>query len=371
MKQGHTRSRTLTVLVFCACLGVPLGAWALQVQTLVKGLNHPWSMVALPNGEWLVTEREGQLRRVDREFRLDPKPVEGLPSDIDVGGQGGLFDIALHPDHARNGWIYLSYAQAQKGGAATALARARIQGQRLVDWQHLFTMKPASRGGRHFGGRVVFDRQGYVYLTLGDRGDQDRAQQARDHAGSVIRLHDDGRVPSDNPFVNNASQRPESFSRGHRNIQGAAIHPRTGELWTHEHGPQGGDEVNITRSGRNYGWPKVTHGVNYVTGTRIGVGTHQAGVEPPLHVWTPSIAPSGMAFYEGQAFPDWRGSLLVGSLRGQALMRLVLEGNRVVREERVLHQTVGRIRDVRVGSDGWVYLLTDSPDGEMVRLKPS
>jgi glucose/arabinose dehydrogenase len=291
---------------------------AFQVQTLVKGLSHPWSLAWLPSGDMLVTEREGRLRRISRDFQLDPRPIEGLPADIVVDGQGGLFDV----------------------------------------------------GGRHFGGRIVLDRHGHVFLTLGDRGDDARAQKPRDHAGSVIRLHEDGRVPVSNLFVQQPQQMPEVFSRGHRNIQGAAIHPQTGELWTHEHGPQGGDELNIVRSGRDYGWPTITYGVNYVTGTRIGVGTHQAGMAQPVHVWVPSIAPSGMAFYEGNAFPAWRGSLLLGALRGQSLVRLVLEGEKVLAEERLLTQQVGRIRDVRVGPDGLVYLLSDSPDGALWRLKP-
>ena len=345
-----------------------------QVQTLVKGLSHPWSLAWLPSGDMLITERDGRLRRVGRDFQLDPRPIEGLPADIVVDGQGGLFDVAVHPDHARNGWVYLAYAQATqegpRGASATALVRARLQGHRLVDMQTLFAMRPASRGGRHFGGRVVLDRQGHVFLTLGDRGDEARAQKPRDHAGSVIRLHDDGRVPSSNPFVQQPQQMPEVFSRGHRNIQGAAIHPQTGELWAHEHGPQGGDELNIVRSGRDFGWPTISYGVNYVTGTRIGVGTHQAGMVQPVHIWVPSIAPSGMAFYEGHAFPAWRGSLLLGALRGQSLVRLVLEGDKVVAEERLLTQQVGRIRDVRVGPDGLVYLLSDSSDGALLRLKP-
>jgi glucose/arabinose dehydrogenase len=347
---------------------------AFQVQTLAKGLSHPWSLAWLPGGDMLITEREGRLRRVSRDFQLDPRPIEGVPADIVADGQGGLFDVAVHPDHARNGWIYLAYAQAAKdgprGASATALVRARLQGHRLVDVQNLFAMRPASRGGRHFGGRIVFDRQGHVFLTLGDRGDEERAQKPRDHAGSVIRLHDDGRVPASNPFVQQPQQLPEVFSRGNRNIQGAALHPQTGELWTHEHGPQGGDELNIIRSGRDYGWPTITYGVNYVTGTRIGVGTQQAGMTQPLHVWVPSIAPSGMAFYEGSAFPAWRGSLLLGALRGQSLVRLVLDGDKVVAEERLLSQQVGRVRDVRVGPDGLVYLLTDSPDGAFLRLRP-
>ena len=347
---------------------------AFQVQTLVNGLSHPWSLAWLPGGDMLITEREGRLRRVSREFQLDPRPIEGLPADIVVDGQGGLFDVAVHPDHARNGWIYLAYSQASKdgprGASATALVRARLKGHRLVDLQNLFVMRPASRGGRHFGGRIVLDRQGHVFLTLGDRGDEARAQKPRDHAGAVIRLQDDGRVPASNPFVQQAQQMPEVFSRGHRNIQGAAIHPQTGELWTHEHGPLGGDELNIVRSGRDYGWPTITYGVNYVTGTRIGVGTHKTGMAQPLHVWVPSIAPSGLAFYEGNAFQAWRGSLLLGALRGQSLVRLVLEGDKVVAEERLLTQQVGRIRDVRVGPDGLVYLLTDSPDGALWRLRP-
>jgi aldose sugar dehydrogenase len=345
-----------------------------QVQTLVKGLSHPWSLAWLPGGDMLITEREGRLRRINRDFQLDPRPIEGLPADIVVDGQGGLLDVAVHPDHARNGWVYLAYAQAAKdgprGASATALVRARLQGHRLVDLQPLFAMRPASRGGRHFGGRIVLDRQGHVFLTLGDRGDEARAQKPRDHAGSVIRLQDDGRVPTSNPFVQQPQQMPEAFSRGNRNIQGAAIHPQTGQLWAHEHGPQGGDELNIIRSGRDYGWPTITYGVNYGTGTRIGVGTHQAGMEQPLHFWVPSIAPSGMAFYEGNAFPAWRGSLLMGALRGQSLVRLVLDGEKVVAEERLLTQQVGRIRDVRVGPDGLVYLLSDSPDGALWRLKP-
>jgi glucose/arabinose dehydrogenase len=347
---------------------------AFQLQIMVRGLIYPWSLAWLPGGDMLITEREGRLRRVSRDFQLDPRPIEGLPADIVVDGQGGLFDVAVHPDHARNGWVYLAYAQASpdgpRGASATALVRARLQGHRLVDLQKLFAMRPASRSGQHFGGRIVFDRQGHVFLTLGDRGEEVRAQKPRDHAGSVIRLQDDGRVPASNPFVQQPEQMPESFSRGHRNIQGAAIHPLTGELWTHEHGPQGGDELNIMRSGRDYGWPTITYGANYVTGTRIGVGTRQPGMEQPMHIWVPSIAPSGMAFYEGQAFPAWRGSLLLGALRGQTLVRLVLDGEKVLAEERLLTQQVGRIRDVRVGPDGLVYLLSDSPDGALWRLKP-
>jgi glucose/arabinose dehydrogenase len=250
------------------------------------------------------------------------------------------------------------------------LARARLHANTLSDFKVIFRMKPASRGGRHFGGRIVFARDGTVFLTLGDRGSEERAQKNNDHAGSVIRLYDDGRVPADNPFVSNKAYLPESFTRGNRNIQGAALHPVTGELWTHEHGPQGGDEINIIRPGRNYGWPTITYGVNYVTGTRIGEGVRKAGLEQPLHVWVPSIAPSGLAFYTGPHFPAWTNNLFLGALRGQALVRLELRDSKVIKEERLLVGQVGRVRDVRQGPDGYLYLLTESSDAGLLRIEP-
>jgi glucose/arabinose dehydrogenase len=297
--------------------------------------------------------------------------VAGLPANNEASGQGGLFDAIPHPRFAENGWVYLSYAGRGEGGAGTELARARLVGSRLENLEVLFRQTPKSRGGRHFGGRIVFDGNGYVFLTLGDRGDQDRAQRPDDHAGSVIRLHDDGRVPQDNPFVGKAGFRPEKYTLGNRNIQGAALHPRTGALWTHEHGPQGGDEVNVIRAGVNYGWPVITYGVNYGLGTKIGEGTAKPGMAQPLHYWVPSIAPSGLAIYSGERFPRWRGDLLVGALRDQMLVRLQLDGEKVAKEERILKGTLGRIRDVRVGPDGFVYLLTDSSDGAVVRLEPA
>jgi glucose/arabinose dehydrogenase len=340
-----------------------------KVVSLTTGLANPWSVAFLPDGRKLVSEREGRLRLIGPDFKLQAQAVEGLPAIV-AQGQGGLFDVVLHPDYARNGWIYWAYNAPGPGGWGTAMARGRLQGQRMTDVQVLFSMNPKTRGGQHFGGRIVFDRQGMVYLTLGDRGDKDRAQSLDDHAGSVIRLHDDGRVPTDNPWVGRPSARPEKWTLGNRNIQGAALHPQTGLLWSHEHGPQGGDELNLLRAGRNYGWPVVTHGVNYGTGTRIGEGQSKPGMEPPLHVWTPSIAPSGMSFVTGDRFAHWRGDLLIGALRGQVLLRLVLDGEKVVREERVLQGQVGRIRDVRVGPDGLVYLLTDDAEGALLRLEP-
>ncbi|WP_295552588.1 PQQ-dependent sugar dehydrogenase [Limnohabitans sp. Rim8] len=341
-----------------------------RLATLVTGLENPWSVAFLPDGRMLVTERAGRLRLVGSDFRLDPKPIEGLPESVERG-QGGLFDVVLHPQYAQNGLIYWAYNAPGPDGWGTALARGKLQGQRMTSVQVLFSMLPKTRSSHHFGGRIVFDKSGMLYLTLGDRGDKDRAQKLDDHAGSVIRLHDDGRVPADNPFVNRAGALPEKWTLGNRNMQGAALHPQTGELWTHEHGPQGGDEINVMRPGLNYGWPVITYGVNYGLGTRIGEGQAKPGMVQPLYKWVPSIAPSGMAFVSGSQFPQWQGDLLVGALRGQMLVRLVLDGEKVLREERLLQGRAGRIRDVRMGPDGLVYLLSDGPDGALMRLEPS
>ena len=343
---------------------------AFEVVTLVQGLEHPWSIAWLPDGRMLVTERAGRLRIVSKDFQLDPKPVEGLPKIV-ASGQGGLFDVVLHPRYKENGWIYISYNGAGDGGHGTELMRAKLDGYRLVESQVLFRLQPKSGGGQHFGGRIVFDGKGHVYLTLGDRGDRDRAQRLDDHAGSVIRLNEDGSVPKDNPFVARKDVRPEKFTYGNRNMQGAALHPKTGELWTHEHGPQGGDELNVMRAGRNYGWPVITYGVNYGIGSKIGEGTTKSGMEHPLHYWVPSIAPSGMAFYEGDKFPGWRGNILIGALSHQLLVRLELDGEKVVKEERMMQGAAGRIRDVRVGPDGYVYVLSDERRGVVARLEPA
>jgi glucose/arabinose dehydrogenase len=246
-----------------------------------------------------------------------------------------------------------------------------FKGGRLENLQVIFKMEPKLRNGYHFGSRIVFDRDGMMFITLGDRGEMERAQNPGDHNGSVIRLHDDGRVPKDNPFVGKPGWRAEKFTLGNRNMQGAALHPQTGLLWTHEHGPQGGDEVNVIRAGVNYGWPVITYGANYGSGTKIGEGTAKDGMAQPLHKWVPSIAPSGMAFYNGDKFPKWRGDLFVGALRDQMLVRLKLDGEKVTSEERLLKNQVGRIRDVRVGPDGLIYLLTDETNGALVRIEPA
>jgi glucose/arabinose dehydrogenase len=318
----------------------------------------------------LVTERPGRLRIVGADGKLEKRPVSGLP-EIAEYGQGGLLDVALHPRYAQNRLVYLSFAARGAGGVGTEVGRGTLSGDRLESFEIIFRQLPKSRGGQHFGSRLVFDRAGFLYITLGDRGDRERAQLRDDHAGSVIRLHDDGRVPQDNPFVGKPGWKPEKYTLGNRNIQGAALHPDTGVMWTHEHGPQGGDEINVIRAGVNYGWPVITYGREYVTGFSIGEGTQKAGMAQPLYYWVPSIAPSGMAFYTGDRFPRWRGDLFVGALRDRLLVRLRLDGERVVSEERMLEGVLGRIRDVRMGPDGYLYLLTDSDDGMLARLEPA
>jgi len=339
------------------------------VTRVLDGLEHPWALAFLPDGRWLITEREGRLR-ITRDGKLEPQPVAGLPR-VAPHGQGGLMDVALHPNHAQNGLVYWSYSAQGADGVGTEVARGKLAGNRMEEAEVIFRQSPKGTTGRHFGSRLVFDRAGFLYITLGDRGEQNRAQRPDDHAGSVIRLHDDGKLPKDNPFVGRPGWKPEKYTLGNRNMQGAALHPATGLLWTHEHGPQGGDEVNVIRPGVNYGWPVITYGVNYGIGTKIGEGTHKAGMAQPLHKWVPSIAPSGMAFYTGDRFPRWKGDLFVGALKDQMLVRLKLDGEKVIREERLLQGVLGRIRDVRAAPDGYLYLLTDASNGTLVRLEPA
>ncbi|MDA0225624.1 MAG: PQQ-dependent sugar dehydrogenase [Proteobacteria bacterium] len=372
----RVRRRVAAIALLCLCLAAPVleaqtfrsEAHGFRVVRLLEGLDHPWSLAFLPDGSMLISERPGRLRMV-RGGRLEARPIAGLP-EIAASGQGGLLDVVPHPAFATNRLVYVSYAARGDDGVGTELARGVLKDGRLENVQVLFRQHPKGHTGRHFGGRVVFDRAGFVYLTLGDRGEMERAQSPDDHAGSVIRLHDDGRVPADNPFAGKPGWKPEKFTLGNRNLQGAALHPGSGALWTHEHGPQGGDEVNVIRAGINYGWPVISYGVNYGTGTKIGEGTHKPGMAQPLHVWVPSIAPSGMAFYSGDKFPGWRGDLFVGALKDRMLVRLKLDGEKVVKEERLLQGVLGRIRDVRMGPDGYLYLLTDSSDGVLARLEP-
>ena len=354
--------------------------YKVRATKVVEGLYHPWGLAFLPDGRMLVTERRGQMRIVENG-KLLPAAIEGIPK-VAEHGQGGLLDVALHPQYVENGWIYWSFNAVDDAGLhGTELARGKLAGSKtaphMTDVQVLFKMRPKYREAHHFGSRIVFDKQRFLYLTLGDRGDSPakgaahRAQLLDTHAGKSIRLHDDGRVPVDNPFVKTPGTLPEIFTLGNRNMQGGTLHPETGRVWTHEHGPQGGDEINILSAGANYGWPVITYGANYGSGTKIGEGAAKEGMVQPLLYWVPSIAPSGMTFYSGRNFPKWKGNLLVGALVKQLLMRVTLDGERVVAQERLFEGKLGRIRDVREGPDGNIYLLTDSPMGELIRLEPA
>ena len=326
----------------------------IQLKPLVENLKEPWSMAFLPDGRLLVTEKSGKLRMVENG-KLLPQAINGVPAVVDRG-QGGLLDIALHPRYAENGWLYLSYSAKGEGGSGTEVMRAKLKGMQLTDSEVIFRQAPKISSNKHFGSRLVFDREGFLYITLGDRGEMERAQDLAQHIGKVIRLHDDGRVPQDNPFAAKSDALPEIYSYGHRNVQGATLNPATGKVWTHEHGPQGGDEINIVQAGINFGWPVITYGVNYFTGTKIGEGTKKPGMAQPLYKWVPSIAPSGMAFYTGDAYPGWKNHLFVGSLKFQTLVKLTLDGDKVVKEER-LFENLGRVRDIRQGPDGLLYLI--------------
>ena len=337
-----------------------------EVQTLADDLERPWSLAFLPDNKILVSEKPGRLRLISGGKLVD-QPIAGLPS-IRQHGQGGLMDIAVHPDFVNNRFIYLAYCGRTLRGYGTEVLRGRLIDRELIEVKTIFKALPKSRGGRHFGGRLLFSEDGKLFITLGDRGDRPRAQNLNDHAGSLIRLNDDGSVPEDNPFIKIQNAQPEIYSYGHRNIQGISLGPQGKVVWTHEHGPQGGDEINIIQAGLNYGWPTITYGVNYGTGTKIGEGTHKAGLEQPLYFWDPSIAPSGMTFYSGKIFPKWQDNLFVGSLKFGLLVRLVIENNKVVHEERMLDKQYGRIRDVRQGPEGTLYLLTDETPGKVLKL---
>jgi glucose/arabinose dehydrogenase len=350
-------------------LAVASSAGTLELRRLSGPLDRPWSLAFLPDGRMLVSERSGRLRLIEADGTLAAEPLAGVPA-VRATGQGGLFDVVLHPDFATNGLVYLAYAAETAGSLTTHLARARLDGMALVDVELLFVATTGGRTGRHFGGRLAFDRDGFLYLAIGDRGEMERAQDLADYAGTVVRLHDDGRIPADNPFIGRDDALPAVFAYGTRNAQGLRRNPATGEIWAHEHGPRGGDEVNIIRAGANYGWPVVTHGIDY-SGLPISDRRSAPGMVDPLWVWTPSIAPSGMAFYDHDAIPGWQGDLLVGALAGQMLVRLEVEGDTITGEERLLERAIGRIRDVRVGPDGAIYLLTDESDGGLYRLAPA
>ena len=350
-----------------------------RVVNVADGLINPWSIAFLPGGDMLITERPGRLRLV-RNGLLRMAPVEGVP-EVLAQGQGGLFDVVLNPDFESNQLVYLSYAKPIGDGteATTAVARGRFENDRLTDVEDIFVAESQGRPG-HYGARLAFDEEGYLFVTVGDRqapsiGDLEAhpAQDISNHHGTVIRLHDDGSVPADNPFAGESDVLPEIWSYGHRNPQGLAIHPETGDIWITEHGPQGGDELNRILPGLNYGWPVIGYGVNYRTGSAIHEGTLRDGIEAPTHFWVPSIATSGLMIYTGNVFPAWKGSVFAGGLGGQQIARLTMDGQRVVREETIL-QGMGRVRDIRQSPDGYIYVAIESRDGSptaVVRLEPA
>jgi len=383
-------ARTLTVLITVSLLlsaAIPEDSGAqihrstlhdYRVVPVASGLQNPWGIAFLPGGDILITERAGRLRIV-REGRLLPGPVPGVP-EVLAQGQGGLMDVQPHPDFATNRLIYITYSKAYTDleGARTVLIRGTFQNDALTNIEELFSAQAVGRG--HYGSRIAFDGNGYVFITAGDRQVPSRgdlyahpAQDLSNHHGVVVRLHDDGRIPADNPFVGTAGALGEIWSYGHRNPQGLAFHPMTGDLWANEHGPQGGDELNVVLPGRNYGWPVIGYGVNYGSGTTIHEGTLNEGMESPKHFWVPSIATSGLMIYTGDKFPAWRGNIFVGGLGGEQLSRLTVDGQTVLNEE-TLFQRMGRIRDVRQGPDGYIYLAIEDRRGAptgIVRLEPA
>ncbi len=342
-----------------------------RLVEVARGLQNPWALAFLPDGRMLLTERPGRLRVLSADGTLSA-PIAGMP-EVRARGQGGLLDVALSPDFATDRTIVFSFSQPGAGGGRTAVARARLDldALRVDDVQVIFAQNEEHSSNIHWGSRLVFDREGRLFATFGDRGSaRERVLALDSHIGKIVRINLDGSVPADNPFVGRPGVLPEIWSYGHRNVQGAALHPQTGELWAHEHGPMGGDELNRVLAGRNYGWPEVTFGREYGIGTKIGEGSSRADVEAPLLQWTPSIAPSGMAFYTGDVFPKWKGNLFVGALKFQLLVRLVLDGDKVVHEERLFSEAGSRIRDVRQGPDGRLWLLDDSR-GRVLRIDPS
>ena len=339
-----------------------------RVVPLVSGLVHPWSLVFLPDGDLLITERPGRLRVV-RHGRLLEEPIAGVPV-VAQTGQGGLLDVVLHPNFATNRLLCLAYSRRDSDGSGTAIICSKLVGDRLVNSRVIFAAEPSLRGGKHFGCRLVFDVNGNLYATLGDRGIRALAQALSSHPGSVIRIDLSGDALADNPFVHREDAQPEIFTYGNRNPQGLAWQPQTGVLWMHEHGPRGGDELNQVIAGTNYGWPVISYGKEYWSPKAVGEGTHKIGMAQPVHYWVPSIAPSGMAFYSGSRFPQWQGNLFIGSLKFGELVRLEINAGQVIHEERLLNGDFGRIRDVRLGPDELIYLLTDSPNGQLLRLEP-
>jgi glucose/arabinose dehydrogenase len=346
----------------------------IAVDVIANGLPHPWAIDFLPDGRMIVTERGGKMRIVTQAGGVG-EAIKGVP-DVVAAGQGGLLDVAVHPNFTENRLIYWSFSEAGQGGNSTAVARGRLSedATTLNDVRVIFSQRPKVRSKNHFGSRLVFDGKGHLFVTLGERSAAKFRVQAQDlgsHLGKIVRLMEDGKVPGDNPFVNKEGALPEIWSYGHRNPQAAAINPATDQLWEIEHGPMGGDEINLPEPGKNYGWPVVSYGKNY-SGTPVGSGkSKKPGMEDPIYQWTPVIAPSGMTFYTGALFPQWKGNLFVGGLKVKTLVRLELDGNKVTHEERLLRDLGVRIRDVAQGPEGDLYVVTDEDDGMILKLSPA
>jgi glucose/arabinose dehydrogenase len=339
-----------------------------RLVTLSRGLEQPWGIAFLPDGRLLITERPGRLR-VFANGKLEPTPLAGVPRTV-ATGQGGMLDICLHPQFASNRTLYLSFTGEGQGGTATTVARCELGDGGLRSATRIYEALPRQGGGLHFGSRIAFDRAGLMYVAAGERYQMRRAQDLGDLGGKIVRLRDDGTVPPDNPFVGRAGARPEIFTWGHRNPQGLAMHPGTGRMWSVEHGPRGGDELNLLKAGANYGWPLATHGIDY-NGAKISDNKSLPGMEDPVRVWVPSISPCGLCFYTGDRFPGWKGSVLTGALSNNALFRIELDGERWASEERLIVDQLPYIRDVRQGPDGLIYLVTHTDDGGLYRLEPA
>jgi glucose/arabinose dehydrogenase len=345
----------------------------IRVEVIATGLQNPWGFTFLPDGRALVTERPGRLRIIGKDNKLS-EPVGGVP-EVAAVGQGGLLDVALSPDFAKDNLVFLSFAEPRgAAGSSTSVARGKLvekDGKAVLeDVKVIFRQEPARLGGFHFGSRLVFARDGNLFVTTGERNLKTPSQDLSNHIGKIIRITPNGEVPKDNPFVNNKDAKPEIWSYGHRNVQGAVLHPQTGKLWLTEHGPRGGDEINIPEAGKNYGWPVIGYGIDY-SGAKMHESTHKEGMEQPVHYWTPSIAPSGAMFYSGDLFPEWKGNLFTGSLVFTSLYRIELNGEKVVKEEPLLEAAGDRIRDVRQAADGSIWLLTDARNGKVLRLTPA
>jgi glucose/arabinose dehydrogenase len=372
----YAAAATLTLVLTPADAQAPQRATSQKatftVETVARGLQNPWALAFLPDGRMLVTERPGRLRLVATDGTVS-QPLGGVPAVL-ARSQGGLLDVVIGPDFARNRFVYLSYAEPRDGGRNnTAVARGRLSAdataleQTVVIWRQ----EPTYTNAMHYGSRLVFARDGNLFVTVGDRYNlRDEAQNPKNTIGKIVRITRDGKPVPGNPGLAGNGWDPHVWSIGHRNVQGAALHPATGQFWTAEMGARGGDEINRPEAGKNYGWPVITYGVDY-SGAKIGEGTHKAGMEQPVYYWDPSIAPSGMVFYTGDAFPGWKGSAFVGALAGKLLARLEFDGDRIVREERLLQDVGERIRDVRQGPDGFLYMVTDNPQGRVLRVKPA